>query len=291
MDEHLKKVQEDIDGMNKVFDGSVEIEGTKAPGAESASAEEPATEEPKTEAVATEAPKTESPETDVPKTDAPKTSAPATGAPTTEPPKTDAPETEAPETSVPETEEPTEEPATEAPTEDESERLKRENEALRAKVNELSKPKEQPKPSAPETPAPATDAPVEVINFLEGLDADELTRNPEEFNKLLNIVYSKGLSASEKVIVEKVLRSIPDIIKTSILTINSLREASEQFYKDNEDLAPFKKVVGAVFEEVASENPDKEYSELFEDVAKGARKNLELVRKATEEDKDKDKNS
>lgn len=261
MDKNLKRIQEDVDAMNKAFGNTDGIGGTTAPKTESASTEAPGTKAATTEPAATDAPKTESPGTEAPKTDAPRTEAPGTAAP-----KTEAPTTEAPE--------------------EEGERLKRENEALRKRVDELSGTGKPPKTSAPKTSAPATDAPVEVIDFLKDLDIDELTRNPEEFNRLLNVVVSKGLDKSEKVIVEKVLRSLPDIVKTNILTINDLRKASEQFYKDNEDLVPFKKVVAATFEEVASENPDKKYDDLFKDVAVKAREKLELVRKATDKDKD-----
>jgi len=51
----------------------------------------------------------------------------------------------------------------------------------------------------------------------------------------------------------------------------------------NEDLKPFKKVVAAVFEEVASENPGKSYKELLPLVGEEARKRLELHRKSTDQ--------
>lgn len=249
MEDHLKQVREDVDRMSRAFDTPEGAEGTEAPGTESAS---------------TEAPKTVVPGTEAPGTDAPKTEAPGTDAP-----KTEAPETEA--------------PTTEAPVEDESERLRRDNESLRDKLNKMTEPKEKPG-----TSAPTTEAPVEAIDFLKDLDLDELTRSPEEFNKLLNAVSSRGLGAFEKTMIEKILRAIPDIVKTNILTVNSLKEASEQFYEANKDLVPFKAVVAATYEEVASEDPGKSPSEYFKDVAEKARERLELYKEAVKED-DKDK--
>ena len=254
MDEHLKKVREDIDNMNKVFDPPEGTGGTEAPGTESAS-----TKAPSTEVAATEAPATEAPATEVPKTKAPGTEAPGTKAPTTE-----------------------------APMEDEGERLRKENESLRDRLNELTKLKEQPK-----TSAPVTDLPIETVEFLKDLDMDELTRSPEELNKLLNVVYSKGLGASEKVVVEKVLRSLPDIVKTSLTTISSLKQARDKFYEDNKDLLPFEGDVAAAFEEVASENPGKGFDELSKDVAERAKekvkKKVELYGKATGKEGGKDR--
>lgn len=252
MDEHLKRIREDVDEMSKALD-TPEGAGTEVPRTEPASTDAPKTEAAVTETAVTDAPKTDAPKTEVPGTSAPKTEA----------------------------------PATEAPVEDESEKLRKENESLRARLNELSGTREKPKISVPKTTAPTTETPIEAINFLKDLDLDEVTRSPEEFNKLLNVVYSKGLNTFEKTSVEKLLRSLPDIVRTNILTINSLRESSEEFYKDNEDLLPFRKVVALTFEEIASENPDKKYVELFEDVAKESRKKLELYNKATKKVDDK----
>lgn len=112
MSEHLKKIQQDVDLMNKSFDEGIVDEPVVT--------EEPTTEEPKTEPPATSAPdefKTEALRTDAPETEAPKTEAPTTDMPddrdqviedlraklaekdTTPPvPKTKPPTTEAPVT-------------------------------------------------------------------------------------------------------------------------------------------------------------------------------------------------
>jgi hypothetical protein len=76
MNEHLKKIQQDVDLMNKSFDEGI--------------VDEP---------VVTDAPKTDPPTTDEPKTDPPTTDAPDEF-------KTDAPETKAPETKAPTTDAP-----------------------------------------------------------------------------------------------------------------------------------------------------------------------------------------
>lgn len=77
MDEHLKKIQSDVDAMNKVFDGK-EVEVKTDP---------PSTDPPEV--------KTDPPSTDPPfegATDAPKTDAPTTDEPKTDPPTTDVPD-------------------------------------------------------------------------------------------------------------------------------------------------------------------------------------------------------
>lgn len=76
MNEHLKKIQQDVDLMNKSFDEGIvdELVVTAAPTTEEPAADPPTTDEP--EKFKTEAPKTGAPETKAPKTEAPTTDAP-----------------------------------------------------------------------------------------------------------------------------------------------------------------------------------------------------------------------
>jgi len=131
----------------------------------------------------------------------------------------------------------------------------------------------------------------EAQDFIGDLDLDDLTRDKEILNKILNTVYTKGLNDSRKVVGEGILRGIPDIVKKNIEVMNLLKETSEKFYKDNADLSPFKKVVAAVFEEVAAANPDKKYSELLAEVGTETRKRLDLHKKAVEKESGKKEGS
>jgi len=170
------------------------------------------------------------------------------------------------------------------PEEPELDRIKRENEELRKRVDDLSAPKEpEPKPEPKEEPKPEPKPEkleIEEVDFLGGVDVDDLTRDPAELNKLLNKVYTQGIDSARKVLGENILRSLPEIVKNNVATVISLRKASEDFYEANEDLKPFKRVVSAVFEEVAANNPDKRMEEILEDVEKESRKRLELYKKA-----------
>ena len=208
---------------------------------------------------------TEAPFTESVATEAPGTEAPGTEAPKTESPSTDAPGTESPATSA---------PTTGAPEDDELEKIKKENEALRKQVEEGHKKKE------PKTAAPTTEAPFEEIDFLgKEIDLDDLTRNPDLFNKVLNKVYKLGSDTSQR-FQETTLRNIPDIVKSNVIAQATLKKRVDEFYGNNEDLKPFKEVVAAVYEEVASENPDWKIGEVFGEVEKETRKKLELHKKA-----------
>jgi hypothetical protein len=116
-----------------------------------------------------------------------------------------------------------------------------------------------------------------------------LTKDKIAFNKILNAVYSKGVNDSKRIATEGVLNSIPDIVKHNLTILTTLKEASDKFYKDNADLTPFKRVVAAVFEEIAAKNPDKKYNELMGLVAPEARKRLELHKQTVKKEKELEK--
>ena len=222
------------------------------------------------EPTVTDAPFTESIVTEAPKTDAPGTEAPKTEAPGTKSPSTDAPKTSAPSTEA---------PATEAPGEDELEKIKKENEALRDKLSKVEERK-APLTKVPGTKAPTTEAPYKEIDFLgKEIDLDELTRDPDMLNKILNKVYKMG-SDTSRAFQETTLKNIPDIVKSNVVAQATLKKKVDEFYTDNKDLKPFRKVVAAVYEEVASENPDWELNKIFEETERETRKRLELHRKA-----------
>ncbi len=175
------------------------------------------------------------------------------------------------------------EPEPTVPTQLEFDSLKGDNLTLRERIIKLEEGKVEPK--IEQEPELKPD-PIAEENFLGDLDLDELTRNPTEFNKLLNSVYKKGVETNRGEILggsEKVLRSIPDIVKTNITLVENLRKASTEFYEDNEDLKPFNKIVGAVFEEETAKDPSKTYAEVLSKVGSEVRNRLNLQRKAEPE--------
>lgn len=217
--------------------------------------------------------------TDAPGTEAPGTNAPATEAASTDAPGTAAPATDAPATSAPITKVPDEDPR------DKEIRELREKLALREKTTKA------PPTSPPPTKAPSTDAPIAEEDFLGELDPEELTRDPKAFNALLNKLYIKAVEFARGEVrtgSENVVRAIPDIVKNNVVLNATLKEINEKFYNENKDLVPFKKVVGVVFEELASQNPDKSYRYFVDSdettkesiLSKEVRKRLDLYKKA-----------
>lgn len=150
---------------------------------------------------------------------------------------------------------------------------------LRKKLD-AKEAKKEPEQEVKEPPKQPT---FDVQEFIgEDEDIEDLIREPGKFNEMLNKVYQKAVTDTQKTLGEGVLRSIPDIVRSSVDMIDRLRNMNTKFYTDNQDLSPFKKVVAAVFEEIASDNPDKEMEALLPMVADESRKRLELHKKATD---------
>lgn len=151
---------------------------------------------------------------------------------------------------------------------------------LRKRLDE-KEVKEEPEPE-PE-PKPEEPLKFESQDFIDkDEDLEDLIRDPGKLNEVFNKVYQRAVTDTRKVLGEGVLRSIPDIVRASVDMMDKLKQMYTKFYTDNEDLKPFKKVVAAVFEEVATDNPGKDMMDLLPMVADDARKRLELHKQATQ---------
>jgi len=194
--------------------------------------------------------------------DKPEDQTPATSPPSDETKVEDEPKDEAPSTTPPK-------------EDDEVTRIKAENEELRRKVAEQVT---EPKPKESEKP-PATEPPIIDQDFVKDMDLDEVTREPSAFNKLLNTIYKKAVETVRGEVrksKEELVQTVPGMVKKDLEVQQTLKELSEKFYSNNKDLKPFSKVVGVVFEELASQNPNEKYSVILEKVGEETRKRLEL---------------
>ena len=173
---------------------------------------------------------------------------------------------------------------------DEVTKLKAELEELKTENRKFK----ETKPIEDKIEKPAEDKPIDEISeqdFIGDKDIDDLIRDPKEFNKVLNAVLMKGIEIGKdhnRRTAEGVIKSIPEITKKNVEIVINLKKLSDQFYEDNKDLAPFKKVVSLIFEEKIASNPDKTYEEVLKDVAPEVRKRLELHQKTINNQKPND---
>ena len=167
-------------------------------------------------------------------------------------------------------------------------------EKLRAKLAEREitvepepAPAPIPEPAPVVTPAPTPD-PDEI--FVTEDNFETITSSPEGLNKVLNALYQKAFAKAKAEVAEKtegVIMSVPGIVKNSMGISAKLKSVSDQFYKDNADLVPYKKAVGLVYENLQSANPGKTIEEIIAEVGPKVREVLELRKEAV---KPKDEN-
>ncbi len=179
--------------------------------------------------------------------------------------------TEEPET---EDEETDEEPAEEEPPNDEIAELKKRIAELE---NERKKVEKEEEKTSKEEPS-------QMVEIGEE-EFEEILEDRKKFNTFLG----KFAESIRQKATSETLRSIPDVVRHNMQVMNQLHAERDRFYNENKDLQPFKKVVAQVFEEIASDNPDKQYNELLELTGKEARKRLDLKKKAVEKKEKKEK--
>lgn len=119
------------------------------------------------------------------------------------------------------------------------------------------------------------------VNYLDGVDMDELSEKPEVLNKILNKAVANAVDRGKKLGTEEVLKSLPTIVAGMMQQQSTNANAVAGFYKENVDLAKYKPLVKATASEVATKNPEITQEELFKKTGELVRKRLGLKAKAT----------
>ena len=170
--------------------------------------------------------------------------------------------------------------------EDTVESLKERNETLVKTIANLSKPTVKPKTDDIDTSdEEEEDEPIKekkskdrVFITQEELDKseDDIGVSAEFLNKFGNMVANQ--------ITKETLTKTTNVVKSHIDERQKLQKITDDFYKDNSDLAtkeiqPF---VGFRASQLAAEHPDWSYEKLFKELGDDVRENLGLKKKAVE---------
>jgi hypothetical protein len=206
-------------------------------------------------------------------------------APPEEPPVEEPPEE--PPAEPPPEEPPAEPPPEEPPTEpSEMDQLRAQNEALLARVEELSgtaaPPAEPPvAPPGESTPPAATQPavvpeviPEEIVPYVKAEEFEEMMEDPTKFNEVLNNVAARSAQVGGQAAVEQVLRSIPELVVNYVSRHNAMQEMVTDFYSKNDDLVGARKTVASVANEIAAEHSDWDAAKIFDETAVRTRKVL-----------------
>jgi hypothetical protein len=154
---------------------------------------------------------------------------------------------------------------------------------LANKDAEISKLKEETKKESDEGEEKETKTDkivIEPVDFLGEDDLIDITSDKEALNELLNKVYKQGIEFAQR-LNESSIKSMPNVIRYNMKLMSDLQKLSDQFYKDNSDLEPYRETVANVFEKVASENTGKKFEDILGEVEKQVREKINLVKKAS----------
>ena len=198
--------------------------------------------------------------------------------PTTDEPVIDEAKTDPPATEEPEIESKEDEPKTSAPATEEPDDRDQVITDLRARLEEKETLKSKP---------PTTEAPLvfKDHDFLGETDIEDVTNDPAEFNKLMNKIYQQAVIDTRS----EVTSRTPELVRSNMEAFTEIKEATDKFYEVNEDLAQFRRVVSAVFDDLRIKSPNKKYDEILNDVATESRIRLGLQKPTENKSLDKGK--
>lgn len=159
---------------------------------------------------------------------------------------------------------------------DEITTIKKQNEILLQRIEELSgKIMEPAKVAEPQVQESQT-AP-SVYDIIGDNDIDDVLASKELFNSAI----SKAMKMAEESAVQKIFTSLPHIVMKQMQQQFTIKQATDEFYRDNPDLEPVKKTVAAVANEIYSTNPQLSVVEIFQKSAEKTREILGLRKQAT----------
>jgi len=128
---------------------------------------------------------------------------------------------------------------------------------------------------APAAPAPAPE-PAKPVDFVGSKPLDDIVDKAEGLNEVLNRVMNEAGTRNVEVVVERILRAIPNLVAGQIVQQNTINEMVKDFYGANKDLVPAKRTVGIFVNEVHSEHPDWKTEDVFKEAGTRTRKTLGL---------------
>jgi hypothetical protein len=128
------------------------------------------------------------------------------------------------------------------------------------------------KPVVPEPVKPPEPSVTEQAFIPDDSDLDELTRDPKKLNETLNKVYQKAVQDTKTAYDAE----LPTLIAGQMAIMQQVKETTEKFYKDNNDLESFKNVVQVVYSDLAKANPNQTHNDLLVATANETRKRLKL---------------
>lgn len=110
----------------------------------------------------------------------------------------------------------------------------------------------------------------------------------QEYNDARNLSYKDFtifLMRLVKLCVEESLKTLPSVLNHLVKQTAYLKDLSDAFYKDHQDLAQHKRLTAAVIEKIEAANPGMKYAEILKKAAPEARRRISLLKDIKDSDR------
>lgn len=116
----------------------------------------------------------------------------------------------------------------------------------------------------PDVTPPTDTGAVNIRNFMEGLDINDVLATSENLNSLLATVYNEAMTSASKLSAEQILQNLPNIMSTYVTQHLTMTKLVDDFYASNPDLQQAKQTVAAVANKIAAEHPEFTPTQVFD---------------------------
>ena len=151
---------------------------------------------------------------------------------------------------------------------DEKELLKKQNELLLKRVEELAPGSVVPKVVKPDDKK--ADDKVDELDVIGDLDIDEVVSDKKLFNQVVGII----IKAAREQARNEVMTALPQSVSGHVTQQMMIQKTTDAFYDENKDLMPVRKTVAYVAAEIYAGKPDIDMKTLYIEAAKKTRELL-----------------
>jgi hypothetical protein len=159
-------------------------------------------------------------------------------------------------------------PVVEPKVDDEMELLKKQNELLLKRVEELASGSVIPKVVKPDDKK--ADDKVDDLDVIGDLDIDEVVSDKKLFNQVVGII----IKAAREQARNEVMTALPQSVSGHVTQQMMVQKTTDAFYEENKDLLPVRKTVAYVAAEIYASKPDVDMKTLYIEAAKKTREIL-----------------
>jgi hypothetical protein len=141
----------------------------------------------------------------------------------------------------------------------------------------------QPPPADPTPPVQPQPRPnpfeqlvADSVDFLEGLEIDDVTASPEIFNTVMRNVATQAARMGAQAAMQQTLTTVTPMVGQQVNQTLALNQLRENFYNENSDLRGYPVLIQQIIEREAQATPNKPMDEFLQTVASTARAALGL---------------